>query len=190
MKARTIRVLLLISLLVFIIGTAAAPMKDGKTAKLLETRYIPGKGVVFIFEVSGLNKGDLNSASAYAGGNALSTHCRFKDDGNVACTVKDINKYVGQSVMVSLVGQGFWATVPGAHQCYGVSYSYSFEDNGQTITYTGSYPYDEDWTHSDEKALYAEQGKFWNDNYYNNCVTHPVSDMSNVYVDGDLVYSE
>ncbi len=179
MKARTIRVLILISLLVFIVGTAAAPMNGGKTVKLLETRFIPGKGVVFIFEASGLSKSDLNSAYANVGGNALSTDCRFKDDGNVACTVKDINRYAGQSVMVGLAGQGFWATVPGNHICYGYSYSWSYEYNGETITHTGQYSYDEDWTYSDEKAAYAQWGQ--SDNFfdsYNQCIKHPVSDMS------------
>ena len=176
MKGRTIRVLILISLLVFVVGTAAAPMKDGKTARLLETRFIPGKGVVFIFEASGLSKGDLNSAYANVGGNALSTDCRFKDDGNVACTVKDINRYVGQSVMVSLAGQGFWATVPGSHVCYGASWSTTVEfENGETELLVVTYPYDEDWTHNDEKANYEEWGDLWNDDTYNSCITHPVS---------------
>ena len=176
MKGRTIRVLILISLLVFVVGTAAAPMKDGKTARLLETRFIPGKGVVFIFEASGLSKSDLNSAYAYAGGNALDANCRFKDDGNVACTVKDINKYVGQSVMVGLAGQGFWATVPGSHVCYGYSYTATYEHkNGEITTYTGQHAYDEDWTQNDEKARQAKYVHTYD--FYNGCVTHPVSDM-------------
>lgn len=122
MKKRAFLILALISIVVMLAGTAAAPMAS-RSISFLDARFVPGKGVVFLFETTGVfTKSDMNTAFAYADGKSLDIDCHMKDNSQIACTVALINQYAGQSVVVGLIGQGFWATVPGTVTCYGFSY--------------------------------------------------------------------
>ena len=125
MKKRMVLALTLIAIVSMVAATAAAPMAS-KSVTLTGTRFVDGKGTVFTFQTTGLNKADLNSAFAYASGNPLDTYCKMRAEGIVVCTVKDINRYAGQQVLISLAGFGFWATVPTPHTTANVCWSYSY----------------------------------------------------------------
>ena len=49
MKKKVLLILALMSIVTLVFGTAAVSM-DGKRVNLVESRFINGKGVVFIFE--------------------------------------------------------------------------------------------------------------------------------------------
>lgn len=162
MKKKVGLILVLISIVALVFSTAAAPM-DGKIVSFVGSHFIPGKGVVFIFEVSGITQADLNAASSPVG----SVDCNFKDDGNVACTVKHANQYAGQSIPFNLAGYGFSVSVPGNFTCYG---SISTYVDG-SIEFL---PYDAGWTRQDElpwAATGLEQGWLVS---HDNCVKSPI----------------
>lgn len=167
MKKKALLILALVSVIVLVLGTAAAPM-DGKRVNLVETRFISGKGVVFIFDVQGLTKADLKNTFSSAG----SVDCKFKDDGRVACTVQYANQYAGQQIAISLAGYGFYANVPEAFTCYGWSNTWLGPD-GQAYTIFG--PYNSYWSRNDETA-WAESAYANNDDLIGNntCVTTPI----------------
>ena len=144
MKKKTLIVLILISIVALVFGTAASSM-GGKRVNLAETRFIEGKGVVFIFEVEGLTKADLKNSFSSAG----SVDCKFKDDGRVACTVQYANQYAGQQIPISLAGYGFYADVPAAYNCFGWANTWVDADG---LFYTVYGPYGTYWTRDDEIA--------------------------------------
>lgn len=126
MKKRMFIILVLISIIAMVAGTAAAPLKS-RSIKLASTQFIQGKGVVFLFDTTGkFTKSDLNTAFAYAGENSLDVDCNIKEGKDqIVCTVALVNQYVGKSIVVGLIGQGFWTTVPArpaptASTCYGI----------------------------------------------------------------------
>mgnify|MGYP006921593584 CR=1 FL=1 len=137
MNRKLLLFLILISIVSMLAGTAAAPF-ESRSFHLVEVRFIDGKGVVFLFDTTGkFTKSDLDTAFAFAGGNSLDAHCVFNQDHDqIRCTVKLVNPYAGQSILVGLMGQGFWAIVPEeAARCLG--FSYLFEGEGP---YYGEYP--------------------------------------------------
>lgn len=136
MKKRMTIILTLISIIAMVAGTAAAPL-ESRSIKLVSTQFIQGKGVVFLFATTGkFTKSDLKTAFAYTGGDSLSMDCKIKDgEDQIVCTAALVNQYVGKSIMVGLIGQGFWTTVPAkpapAPTCYGL---YDFFDmNGDIV---------------------------------------------------------
>lgn len=68
---------LFIALAVFLSSFAAN--MTSKTATFLEARYVPGVGVVLLFETTGLTKADLHGASMFFHSNAYHLSCSFKD---------------------------------------------------------------------------------------------------------------
>jgi hypothetical protein len=112
MKKRLVRIFMLISVLAML-GIAAAPF-EARSIRLLESRFVPGKGVVFLFETTGTyTNSELASAFSYGGGQSLDVYCKVKNGANqISCMVKLVNEYANQEIMVSLVGQGFWVNVP------------------------------------------------------------------------------
>lgn len=112
MKKRTILILTLISIVAMVAGTAMAPL-TGRSIRFLGAQFTPGKGAVFLFEYTGkITKSELNAAFAYGnGGDPLKPHCVDKKDvSQIRCTVSNVNNY--NEVMISIIGLGFWASVP------------------------------------------------------------------------------
>jgi hypothetical protein len=70
-----------------LVGTvAAAPLAAG-TATLVGVEYVPGKGPVFTFSVSGkLSKADLKGSLQVEGGANYDLHYTKVDDSTVTCT--------------------------------------------------------------------------------------------------------
>lgn len=113
MKKRMIIIMTLIAIIAMVAGTAAAPLKS-RSFRLVDTRFVNGTGVVFIFSTTGeFTKADMSTAFAYAGGDSLDTYCEVREDvSQIVCTVFLVNQYVGKDIVVGLLGQGYWTTVP------------------------------------------------------------------------------
>lgn len=145
MKKRMVLILSLISIFLMVAGTAAVPLKS-RSIHLTETRFIQGKGVVFLFATTGeFTKSDLDTAFAYSGGQSLDVNCNIKNGmDQIACTVKLVNQYAGQDIVVGLIGQGFWTTVPEKPECIPVSpvtgYFESQQLGTQAIAFTSGFP--------------------------------------------------
>jgi len=85
MKRHLFTILILLSMLVMPIEVAAAPMASG-TATLVSVEYVPGKGPVFIFTVSGkFSRSNLKGSLHVEGGRiTVSTvHKWMKSQSNV-----------------------------------------------------------------------------------------------------------
>jgi len=120
MKKHLFTFLVILSMLFMFAGTAAAAPLAAGTATLVGVEYVPGKGPVFTFSVSGkFSKADLKGALQVQGGANFNLHCTKVDDSTVKCTAS--KKVAGENVVLSWGGGTFWAHVPGAPEfCYGI----------------------------------------------------------------------
>jgi hypothetical protein len=78
MKTRFSVPLALFIVLAVFFSSFAANMA-GKSATFLEVRYVPGVGVVLLFETTGLTKSDLRGASIFVHSSSYNLSCNFKD---------------------------------------------------------------------------------------------------------------
>jgi hypothetical protein len=85
MKRHLFTILVLLSMLVMPIGVAAAPMAAG-TATLVSVEYVPGKGPVFTFTVSGkFSRSNLKGTLYVEGGADYGLHCTQVDEVTIKC---------------------------------------------------------------------------------------------------------
>src|ERR1051325_4002144 len=82
--------------------------------KFAGSRFIPGKGAVFLFKASGVGKNAAKSATIFAGSNFYNLFCTVKkDDGLITCLARaEITQFQGQTGIVHLAGQIFYVMVP------------------------------------------------------------------------------
>ena len=110
MKERYSIALVVLSLLVALVGVAAAPMAAG-TASLIGVEYVPQKGPVFTFQVSGsFPRAALTGTLQVAGGGTYGLHCTQIDDTTVKCNTSQ--KVSAVNVSLSWGGSTFWTYVP------------------------------------------------------------------------------
>jgi len=128
MKIKLVGALLVLSMLAAFTGTALAAPASAGTATLVSVVYVPGKGPVFTFEVSGeFSRADLKGAVHVDGGGDFDLHCSQVDAATVVCTTS--KKAAGGNVSVTFGGETFWTTVPEVRQpdyCYSVWDYWSF----------------------------------------------------------------
>lgn len=79
------------------------------------SKYVWGKGVVFVFEGSGLKNKDLKGATLFVGSNEYKLSCSVnKQAGKVVCVAGGgLTKYAGDIGFATLAGQSFAVTIPG-----------------------------------------------------------------------------
>lgn len=132
MKKYLITILVLLSMLVVQVGiVAAAPLAAG-TATLVSVQYVPGKGPVFTFNVTGeFSKSELKGTLHVEGGADYALHCTQVDDTTVKCSTSA--KVSGVNVSFTWGGSTFWTNVPEAPVfCYGIyDWNYPVEDAWQ-----------------------------------------------------------
>jgi len=111
MKPHLSQLILVLSLLVALVGVAAAPMASG-TARLIGVEYIPNKGPVFTFEVSGkFPRSALKGVVNVQGGGTYPLHCVQVEDTIVKCSTSQ--KVSAVNVTLTWGGFVFWTSVPG-----------------------------------------------------------------------------
>lgn len=133
--------LVILSLLVALVGIAAAPPSSG-VIRLVSVQYVPNKGPVFTFEVSGkFPRSALKGIVYVQGGGNYPLYCTQVDENTVKCStsqkVSDIN------VSLTWGGSTFWTYVPEAptpptppsgptRYCYSIWDWWDFTDNQWT----------------------------------------------------------
>jgi len=77
--------------------------------------FVWGKGVVFVFEASGIRNKDVKNASIFAGSNFHDLYCSVnKAEGKIVCVARgELTEYAGQTGIIHLAGQIFYVTIPG-----------------------------------------------------------------------------
>jgi hypothetical protein len=131
-KKYLITILVLLSMLVVQVGVvAAAPLAAG-TATLVSVQYVPGKGPVFTFNVTGeFSRSELKGTLHVEGGAHYALHCTQVDDTTVKCSTSA--QVSGVNVSFTWGGSTFWTNVPEAPVfCYGIyDWNYPVEDAWQ-----------------------------------------------------------
>lgn len=121
MKKYLITILVLLSMLIVQVGTVvAAPMASG-TIALVSVQYVPGKGPVFTFSVTGkFSRAELKGSLHAEGGADYGLHCTQVDKSTVKCSTSA--KVSGVNAVLSWGGSTFWTFVPEAPAqfCYSV----------------------------------------------------------------------
>jgi hypothetical protein len=112
MKERFSIALVVLSLLVALVGVAAAPMAAGAVS-LVGVEYVPNKGPVFTFQVNeSFSRSALTGTLQVAGGGSYGLHCTQVDDTTVKCNSSQ--KVSAVNVSLSWGGSTFWTYVPAA----------------------------------------------------------------------------
>ncbi len=132
MKKSLFSILIVLCLLAMFVGTVNAAPLANVTATLKGVVYVPGKGPVFTFEVSGVLPNGFHVGSLHVnGGGDYTIHCKQLDAETVKCTAP--KKVADVNVVIYWSGFTFWTYVPPAPVfCYSV---YDW-DNPGGITHT------------------------------------------------------
>src|SRR5215213_5365054 len=120
MKKLSLTALFLLIMLASLVGPAAAAPLSSGSVTLLSVEYVPGKGPVFTFNVSGhFSRSDLKGFVHVEGGADFDLSCTQVDESTVKCTTS--KKVGGTNAAIIWGGSTFWTSVPGAPEfCYGV----------------------------------------------------------------------
>lgn len=110
-------VAVLLSVVVFLSSFAANPLS--KSVTFIEARYVPGTGIVLLFDSTGLKKSDLRGASIIVHSNEYKLSCSFKDAGKkddakvVRCVASGgLSQWAGETFIAYLAGYSFSGIVP------------------------------------------------------------------------------
>lgn len=115
MKKTPLFALVVISILSMILFTAGGP-GAAKLATLVDTRFVYGKGVVFIFDLTGKFKAsDLKGAYVKIGAKKVPLDCSLNDWGQAACTSSGMGENSGKSVTGGFAGFWFTSSIPESH---------------------------------------------------------------------------
>lgn len=81
----------------------------------IESRFVWGKGVVFIFEGTGFKNKDLKGAILFVASNDYKLSCWVnKDEGKVICVAGGgLTQYAGETGVITLAGRSFTVIIPG-----------------------------------------------------------------------------
>ena len=128
MKKLSLTTLFLLLMLVSLVGTAAAAPRSSRTITLLSVDYVPGKGPVFTFRVSGhFSRAELKGFVHVEGGEDYDLYCNQVDETTVKCTTS--KKAGGTNVALTWGGSTFWTSVPAAPEfCYSIWDWWDFTD--------------------------------------------------------------
>lgn len=110
------KLMLVLMLAVFSI-TSFLPTIDvfaaGKTATLVDLRFVPIKGWSIVFKVTGDWKdSDLKGNTLSVAGHTFNLYCNFRDDNHISCTMESLGQFIGQTATIFFAGQSFSAIVP------------------------------------------------------------------------------
>lgn len=83
----------------------------------IESRFVWGKGVVFVFEGTGFKNKDLKGAILFVESNDYKLSCWVnKDEGKVICVASGgLTQYAGETGVITLAGRSFTVIIPGRH---------------------------------------------------------------------------
>lgn len=125
MRKKLLFMLVIVSFLVSMVGTAATPLPTPSPAKikqvtLLQATFMEEKGMIFKFRVVGTFKEEELKGSLRVKGQTIKLRCRNQRGAElVQCTAPggtSIN-YSGELAALTLNGFGFWVRVPSKREC-------------------------------------------------------------------------
>ncbi|MCX6067683.1 MAG: hypothetical protein NT121_18325 [Chloroflexi bacterium] len=118
MKKSLLTIVVLISILSVLFATAGT--SSYRRVNLVSTKYVAGKGVVLIFNVSGkFTTAELLGGSISINHVTYGLHCHEKDDSHIICELPGkLNQFHGVKATGSLAGYGFTTTIPRVTQAY------------------------------------------------------------------------
>jgi hypothetical protein len=125
MKKNVLFILVILSILASMLGTAAAPMADSAKAKiesvsLIQATFMKEKGMIFKFQVVGtFTEKDLKG-TLLVKGKSIKLRCRYQTSIDIVqCTAPGgtATSFAGKSAVVSLNGFNFWVQVPAKKEC-------------------------------------------------------------------------
>lgn len=112
MKKGLNKLIVLLSLFVLLISTAAAPFAP-RSLTLLGAEYLPSKGFVFDFAVSGtFEPGELKSAKLVIGSQSFGMGCEVLDDSTLRCVASGLAAFEGRNARIELAGLLFYTVIP------------------------------------------------------------------------------
>lgn len=96
-----------------VVGTAQA----AGSLTYIESRFVWGKGVVFVFEGTGFKNKDLKGAILFVESSDHKLSCWVnKDEGRVICVAgSGLTRYAGEIGFITLAGQVFTVIIPAMH---------------------------------------------------------------------------
>ena len=189
MKKVLYTTLFLLAMLISLVGIVAAAPLSSKTAVLVSVEYIPDKGPVFTFRVSGkFSRAELRGSLHVQGGRNYGLHCTQVDEDTVTCNTS--KKVEGVNVSLNWGGFAFWSYVPGAPNA--TEYCYSVYDwNADGPPYVewvnfGTYCQDSPADYGDVISWYNPG---WEETYdYEFMPESPNRDWCSFYHPGDAYY--
>jgi hypothetical protein len=109
--------------------TTFAGAKNVKTAYLAETRFVNGKGVVFLFNYTGKFKdADFKGAYIFVDSKRFNINCGVGEWEQISCSAPGIDKLNGKNIVGAMGGFRFRSVVPSAqtgNNCLGRGFSAS-----------------------------------------------------------------
>ena len=177
MRKSLMALVVVFSMLVTFVGTAAAAPLTSGTTTLVSVEYIPGKGPVFTFSVNGeFSNSELNGSLHIEGGEDFDLHCSQVDSNTVKCTVS--KKAAGKNVVLSWGGATFWTSVPVAPE-----YCYNVYDYDKSLTWKNY------GTNCQEKAAQYGDSILWHNPDFNDNLSHIfLKDLPCAKLQGDAYY--
>ncbi len=188
MKKYPVTILVLLSMLVIHVGVVSAAPAASGTITLVGVEYVPGKGPVFTFNVSGnFSKGKLKGTLHVEGGADYDLHCTQVDEDTVKCNASQ--KVAGANVSVTWGGSTFWAYVPEAppastEYCYSV-YDWNFPGPYVEWVNFGTYCQDTPATYGDVITWYNPG---WNDTFDYEFLPESPNPQCSFHHSGDAYY--
>lgn len=93
----------------------AGPVQAAGSLTYIESRFVWGKGVVFVFEGTGFKNKDLKGAILFVESSDYKLSCWVnKEEGKVICVASaGLTQYAGETGVITLAGRSFTVTIPG-----------------------------------------------------------------------------
>src|SRR6266498_5739816 len=93
---------------------SASKAQAAGVIRLAGSRFIVGKGAVFLFKASGFGKNAVKNATIFAGSNFHNLNCTVKKDEDlITCSARaEITQFAGETGIIHLAGQIFYVIIP------------------------------------------------------------------------------
>jgi hypothetical protein len=137
MRKNLLFLMAIVTIVTVLFGTAVKPVAaagNEHSIQIIFVQYIPGKGVVFKFQVKGDFGKTLERGTVTIKGSDFKLTCGFTDFGDLSCIASQgLSKYVGEYAHIFIAGYSFNVLIRGAAYCYNI------------IDYPPVYPYFDAW---------------------------------------------
>lgn len=112
---RIFSVLMMAVLLVTALGFSASPVRAAGSIEFQDAHFEWGKGVVFVFHVSGLRNKDVKDVTVFVNSTLYHLGCTINEDKMTCMPQGDLTEFHPQtgSIFFPVTGQIIYVTIPG-----------------------------------------------------------------------------